>query len=289
MSNQIEQMCEHFAKEISALKAHLDVANNKVEFLMALQEGLYEKKLAFFADRETEEFRSVYLKPRPLVSVCIPTYNRSELLIKRCIKSLIRQNYSHLQIIVVGDHLTDDTEYQLAQLHDSRIQFENLKQRGPYPPPGFDRWCVAGTMAINRAMDLAEGDFVLHLDDDDEATVDRIEKLVEAALSTQAEFLWHKFLCESPEGVWYTLGKPQLELGQVTTGSIFYHKYFLRYKWNPNAWKTKEPGDWNRIRKIKFLEPKLHFLDQILMLHYREGTQLLSPFRKQLHEKFVYF
>ena len=235
--------------------------------------------------RKTEEFQAVYQRKSPLVSVCVATFNRSELLIERCIKSLQRQTYPNIQIIVVGDHCTDGTEYFLAKLNDSRIVFENLPVRGPYPPPGRARWAVAGSNAMNRALQLVEGDFVMHLDDDDEATINRVEKMLEESLESQAEFLWHQFSCPDLNGVYGILGNPELIYGQVTTGSTFYHNYFTKCHWDVEAYKANEPGDWHRLQRIKLLNPKLQFVNEMLTIHYREGMQ--SAFKRQWGERFL--
>ncbi len=44
----------------------------------------------------------------PLVSICISTYNRAEL-VKNCIDSVLRQTYNTVEVIVVDDGSTDDT------------------------------------------------------------------------------------------------------------------------------------------------------------------------------------
>ena len=100
---------------------------------------------------------------------------------------------------MVGDHCTDDTEYQIAKLRDDRITFVNLPERGPYPPAGQDRWRVAGTYAANEAIRLSQGAFLTHLDDDDIFVPDRLEVLVQAAQQDRADFLWHPFWSEATE------------------------------------------------------------------------------------------
>ena len=62
----------------------------------------------------------------PLVSVRIPTYNRGELLIKRTIPSVLNQTYQNFEIIIIGDHCTDNTETLVKNIHDERIKFYNL-------------------------------------------------------------------------------------------------------------------------------------------------------------------
>ena len=167
----------------------------------------------------------------------------------------------------------DDTGRRLAQLRDDRITFVNLKQRGPYPPPGIDRWRVAGTNAMNHALSLCEGEFVTHLDDDDAATPYRVGTLLDNARQSRADFLWHPFWLEGRDGLWKRRGNGSFEIGQITTSSIFYHRYFARLPWDLKAYLVSEPGDWNRLRKIKLFRPRFHFVDEPLVFHHAEQSQ----------------
>ncbi len=240
---------------------------------------------ALIAARQSLEYQEAFSKKDPLVSVCIATFNRSYCLLQRSLNSLLNQTYKNLQIIVVGDCCTDRTEAAIAELADPRIIFENLPQRGPYPKPGIDRWMVAGSNAMNRALDLCRGDFITHLDDDDQATLNRIELLLSVAQSEKLDFLWHKFSFQDLDATWGTLGDPEIKLGQVTTGSIFYHKYFARVKWDLFSYRQKEPGDWNRIKRIMALQPRARYIDRNLLFHFKEQNQ--APFKALPGEEFL--
>lgn len=57
-----------------------------------------------------------------LVSVIIPTFDRGQTL-GRAVASVLDQSYRHLELIVVDDGSTDDTQRVLAEFaHDSRLQ-----------------------------------------------------------------------------------------------------------------------------------------------------------------------
>jgi hypothetical protein len=278
-------------QRIDALQTQVEVLSSmvhseihRINYALAKSEGVIDEIDAYHLARSTPDFESAFLEHEPLVSVCVATVDRAALLVERCLPSLLGQTYKNLQIVVVGDHCTDDTEQRVAELRDSRIVFRNLSERGPYPLSGRDRWCVAGTSAMNKALSLCEGQFIAHLDDDDAALPDRIETLVRAAQSNRADFCWHAFWWETPEGSWARLGNGQLQSGQITTSSIFYHRYFRRFEWDVFAYRLQEPGDWNRIRKIKMLRPRLHFIDRPLVFHHVEEKNALV---QKLGERFL--
>ena len=241
--------------------------------LLAIQEGLYELRARFESERNSSDFQEVFSQKNPLVSIVVATFNRSHLMSQRCLPSLLRQTYSNLQIVIVGDGCSDNTEEVLNRFTDSRIQFRNLPQNGPYPSSSEERWMVAGTHAMNKGLELCEGSFIAHLDDDDESSPERIERMLRQAQKERSEFLWHRFLSETPDGLWRSLGSEKATLGQITTGSVFYHRFFRKIPWDPEAYRLWEPGDWNRFRKILFLKPKCSFVDECLTIHHREQNQ----------------
>lgn len=281
----LAEQVEALESKVAILGEQVAVERLRVDYALGAAEGLLAEIDAFHAARSTPEYQAAFDMERPLVTICVATCNRAQLLIERCLASLLAQTYDNLQIVVVGDHCTDDTAHLLAKLRDDRIVFHNLAERGPYPRPGIDRWRVAGSNAMNKAMELAQGQFVTHLDDDDRMTVDRIEVLLRAAQENRADLCWHPFWYEAKSGSWKTLGDGRFELGQITTGSIFYHRYLTRFGWDAHAYRLSEPGDWNRLRRIRLMRPNLHFVPNCLLYHYTEQNQ--APFEAQPGERFL--
>jgi glycosyltransferase involved in cell wall biosynthesis len=229
--------------------------------------------IQFQQDRHTAEYQSVFDLKEPLVSICVATYNRSKILTERCLKSIIQQNYQNIEIIVVGDGCTDDTEWRISTINDQRIRFINLSHRGDYPVDPQWRWMVAGTVPVNYALDIARGDFITHLDDDDEYSQDRIRKLVDFIQCTRADIVWHPFLREIAFNKWQLKKSPYFRKNQVTTSSIFYHRWLKRIYWDINAYKYREPGDWNRFRKFVYIGCTRRRFPEPLLKHYKEREQ----------------
>lgn len=100
-------------------------------------------------------------------SIIIPCYNTAVWL-EECIESIIRQNYTDWEIILVNDGSTDNTEDILKHYEekDSRIKVIRQENQGVSP-------------SRNRAISEAEGDYLIFLDSDDfykdENCLNRIE------------------------------------------------------------------------------------------------------------------
>ena len=210
---------------------------------------------------------------RPLITVIVATYNRSRLLTERCIPSILGQTYGHFELIVVGDGCTDDTEELVSQIEDPRLKFRNLPERGQYPSDPRRRWMVAGTAPVNEALRLAQGDFITHLDDDDEYVLDRLEKLVKFTIDNQCDFVWHPFWREQDDGQWSINPAVEIAHGEITSGAVLYRGWFKKVPWKIDAYRLMEPGDWNRYRRIKYFDPVAMRYPEPLLRHYRERGQ----------------
>lgn len=100
------------------------------------------------------------------VSVIIPTYNRAHL-VARSVRSVLNQTYPDIQIIVVDDGSTDDTEKALREFIDAKQIL--------YLPKGNS----GAADSRNYGVSHASGTIITFLDSDDEGTPEWISKLVQ--------------------------------------------------------------------------------------------------------------
>lgn len=102
------------------------------------------------------------------VSVIIPTYNRADIL-SRAIKSVLNQTFKELELIVVDDGSTDNTE---AIIKNYKNKFNNLRYIKYLPNQGV-------SIARNIGIKNAQGNYIAFLDSDDEWFPRKIEKQIE--------------------------------------------------------------------------------------------------------------
>lgn len=215
---------------------------------------------------------STPLPATPLVTVCVPTYNRPRLLTERCIASVLGQTYRNLELIVVGDAAASDTVEAVSRVEDPRLRFVNLPERGRYPSDPHLRWMVAGAAPANKALELSSGDLVTHLDDDDAYEPERLERLVEFMVQSNCDLAWHPFWHQDLRDRWRINPAQRFTLGQVTNSSVFYRSWFTRIRYDIQAYLLREPGDWNRFRRIRYVGARMLRYPHPLTRHFREHT-----------------
>lgn len=112
----------------------------------------------------------------PLISVVIATYNRSTVL-ALALDTALRQTQADLEVIVVGDACTDDSEAVVRAVADPRVRWVNrASNAGEQSAPN------------NDGVALARGHHVAFLNHDDLWWPDHLERLVEVVQDADLAF-----------------------------------------------------------------------------------------------------
>jgi glycosyltransferase involved in cell wall biosynthesis len=113
-----------------------------------------------------------------LVSVIVPTYNRSPMLLD-LLQSLAAQSWPSLEIIIVDDGSTDDTQDRLTswQAAHSLPNIVKLKKANAGP-----------AAARNLGLSKARGEFIYFIDSDDLVFPTAIADLVQALEQSRAAY-----------------------------------------------------------------------------------------------------
>lgn len=131
-------------------------------------------------------------KREKLISIIMPAYN-CEKFIEKAVTSVIEQTYKLWELIVIDDGSRDSTVRILKELSnkDDRIRFYiNEENQG-----------VSATR--NRGISLAKGDWIAFLDSDDMWEETKLQKQMELAFKTAAEFLFTGSSYINEEGEFY--------------------------------------------------------------------------------------
>jgi glycosyltransferase involved in cell wall biosynthesis len=113
------------------------------------------------------------LNNQPIVSVIIPTYNRTDFL-KLTLESVLNQTYQNFEIIVVDDGTPNDKNMLLCQKID-KVKYIKIENSGGPAKPR------------NVGIHEAKGKYIAFVDDDDMWMPNKLEKQV-AVLENNPDF-----------------------------------------------------------------------------------------------------
>lgn len=99
-----------------------------------------------------------------MISVMMPVYNASPYL-EKSITSILGQSYNDLELIIVNDGSTDNSEEIILSFTDSRIRYFYQKNQGV-------------SSARNVVLRESRGDFIAFQDADDISLPNRLERLI---------------------------------------------------------------------------------------------------------------
>lgn len=126
------------------------------------------------------------MQNEPLVSVIIPTYNRGRLILDS-INSVLNQTYKNIELIVVDDCSTDDTEETVKSIDDSRIKYIKLEKNS------------GACVARNKGIEISRGEFIAFNDSDDLWLPEKINSQLDFLYENNAEISFCKMECRTPE------------------------------------------------------------------------------------------
>lgn len=157
-----------------------------------------------------------------MISIIVPVYN-SEKTLERCIKSLLQQTYSDIEILLVIDGPTDSSEAigKAYEKKDSRVKVIMKKNEGVSP-------------ARNTGLEHAKGEYIQFVDSDDYIAPNMCEMLLQIVDNSDVQMVLcgfhHLFLNKDiikvPKTGTYNLKEFPEEFLQL------YEAGFLNMPWN---------------------------------------------------------
>lgn len=157
---------------------------------------------------------------KPKISVIVPIYN-AEKYLGQCIDSVLRQKFTDLEILLVNDGSTDGSGGVCDQyaLKDARVRVLHKENTG-----------VSDTR--NKALDIAQGDYLIFLDADDYWTDETfLEKFYNVAVEKNLDVLRgeYKYVTQTGEDMRYIKVPQKREKisGEVITSESFLENVIL--------------------------------------------------------------
>ena len=102
-----------------------------------------------------------------MISIIVPTYNRLGVL-KKCLESVVSQEYPGLELIVIDDFSQDATKEYLTE----------LAQQYPFLKVHFNARNYGVNYSRNRGIELASREYILFLDSDDQLVDGSLPKVL---------------------------------------------------------------------------------------------------------------
>lgn len=164
----------------------------------------------------------------PTISVIVPVHNVEDYL-EQCLQSLITQNYSDIEILLVDDGSTDRSSHicDSYAVKDNRIKVFHTINRG-----------VAA--ARNTGIENAKGDFLMFVDGDDWVEPEFCSISLRVALKEDADVVMFGFFKEGFRTKNHS--KPELR------GEIVFQDRFMLYG------KLKSSFAWNKIYRRELFD-----------------------------------
>lgn len=112
------------------------------------------------SDDKSRPYSKKQNKDKPLVSICIPARNEGKN-IRKCLNSIMNQNYPYLELLVLDDRSTDNTWSVLERVqHEYPEKIEIIK--GKKKPEGW----LGKSWACHQLSLKAKGNFLIFIDAD---------------------------------------------------------------------------------------------------------------------------
>lgn len=123
----------------------------------------------------------------PLISVIVPIYN-AEQYIDRCLKSILKQTYSNLEVLLIDDGSSDGSSSICKQyeLSDNRVHYYHQHNSGV-------------SAARNKGLDIAKGEYIGFCDADDWIESDMYEVLYSMINSSQSDIAICSFTVDTEQ------------------------------------------------------------------------------------------
>ena len=223
-----------------------------------------------------------------MVSVIVPVY-KVEDYIRECIDSILAQTYSDFELILVDDGSPDNCGRICDDYakRDNRIKVVHKVNGGI-------------SSARNAGLEVAKGEWIMHVDGDDWIEPDMIESLIQAAQVTGADLVFGDFMKYGPFAGYFKLPTWSIDKRESMSNYI---AYMMTTIWGSIAKRSlyadhslKSPEGISYCEDFHLIVRLCHFAKKVVNVHrpfyhYRyRPTSIMSNLNKKTEadEQWVY-
>ncbi len=212
-----------------------------------------------------------------LVSIVLPTYN-GESFLAEAIESCLNQTYKNLELIIVNDCSTDNTEEIIKSYSDSRIVYIKNKINQKLPK------------SLNVGFEKAKGELFTWTSDDNTFEPEAIEVMVSELLDNDVDLVYANYqLIDDKSEITgkRTVGQPKdIFLDNIVKACFLYRKEVqLQLKgYNPDLFLVEDYDFWIRVVLNDF---KLHPVDRYLYRYRFHQGSLTEQRRQEINSQLV--
>lgn len=191
-----------------------------------------------------------------LVSIVLPTYNGQDFL-KKSIDSCLTQTYQNIELIIINDCSTDNSDAIINSYNDDRIKYIKNEINKKLPK------------SLNVGFSLAKGDYYTWTSDDNYFDINAIEEMVNALESQKVDLVCAPYFTIDNNGVITgerTVGKQCDVLIDNVVKACFLYKKEVHQKLNgytPGLFLVEDYDFWIRATFENF-----HFYQLTEKLYY---------------------
>lgn len=221
---------------------------------------------------------------RPAISVLLPCFNAEQFL-EKCISSVLSSTYQNFELIAVDDGSTDSTNeiIRLFKARDTRLVLHEQPNSGI-------------VIALNNALNLAQGKYAARMDADDICIHDRFEKQIAFLEANPSVFVvgGHGYLIDEDDDL---ISPISVVLNHDSIDSDLINKFNSRAMIHPAAmFRTKQIQELGGYREeficaedldlfLRVAEHgKLANLDSVV-IHYRKHGNSVTDTRALLQRR----
>lgn len=158
---------------------------------------------------------------KSLISIIIPIYNGSKT-IKKCVESILNQTYEKIELILVNDGSTDETETILKKICDNRIKYYYIENSGV-------------SFARNYGIAHSNGDFIFFVDCDDYIESNCIQTLYNYVINNDLDIVKANYYINMKKNSLYNKKNKVYNMNDMhdyeEINKVFFNTYILNPVW----------------------------------------------------------